>query len=60
MNYLDKIPTAGPTPELTLDSTVLDIPKPTRAHNKMSKHRISPFKLSENIVNKIVNDGKNK
>ena len=42
---MDKIPTPEPTPESTPDPTIFNTPELTKAQNKKSKHRISPFKL---------------
>lgn len=58
MNYPDKVSTSEPTPELTPNPTELDTPKPKKVHIKKSNHKISPLKLRENFVNKIVNNEK--
>ena len=60
---LDEIPTPEPAPEPapeeTPDPAVFDTPKTTKAKTKKSKHKISPLKLRDDFVNKIVNDKKN-
>ena len=54
MNYPDKASTSELTPELTPNPTELNTLKLTNVHIKKSNHKISPLKLCENFVNKIV------
>ena len=44
------------TPEPTLNPTEFYAPKRTKARAKISKHKISPFKLNENFQNEIKSD----